>query len=182
MFYSDEKLAVLIDGKSLYSASRAIGFDIDFKRLRAEFARRGRLKNISYFVAVEDVQEGEHDALRPMTDWMAYNGYQVVTVRSKTYTFAGERRSKDNMLMELAVKAIEIGSWADHIVLFSGNNDLTPVVRFIQREGVRVSIASTLEANQVSDELRRQADNFIEIGDLRDVIQREPREDRALAS
>lgn len=182
MFYSDEKLAVLIDGKSLYAASRAIGFDIDYKRLRAEFARRGRLKNISYFVACEDVEEGEHDALRPMTDWMDYNGYHVVTVRSKTYTVSGERRSKDNMLMELAIKAVEIGRWVDHIVLFSGNNDLTPVVRFLQREGVRVSIASTLEINQVSDELRRQADNFIEVRDLRDTIQREIEEERALAS
>lgn len=182
MFYSDEKLTVLVDGKSLYSASRALGFDIDFKRLRAEFLRRGKLKSISYYVAVEDVQDGEHDAMRPMIDWMAYNGYQTVSVRSKTYTVGGERRSKDNVLMELAVKAIEAASWADHIVLFSGNNDLTPVVRYIQSKGVRVSIASTLEANQVADELRRQADNFIELRDLRDVIQREPREARALAS
>ena len=120
--------------------------------------------------------------MRPMIDWMAYNGYQTVSVRSKTYTVGGERRSKDNVLMELAVKAIEAANWADHIVLFSGNNDLTPVVRYIQSKGVRVSIASTLEANQVADELRRQADNFIEIRDLRDVTRREPREARALAS
>lgn len=179
MFYSDEKLVVLIDGKSLYSASRALGFDIDFKRLRAEFLRRGKLKSIAYYVAVEDVQEGEHDALRPLIDWMAYNGYQTVTVRSKSYMVGNERRSKDNMMMELAVKAIEASGWADHIVLFSGNNDLTPVVRHIQGKGVRVSVSSTLEANQVADELRRQADNFIDIRDLRDAIQREP---RALAS
>jgi uncharacterized LabA/DUF88 family protein len=84
------------------------------------------------------------------------------------------------MDIELAVNAMELASRIDHAVLFSGDGDFRPLVESLQRQGVRVSVVSTIRSQppMIADELRRQADNFIELDELRDVIGRPPREPR----
>jgi uncharacterized LabA/DUF88 family protein len=82
------------------------------------------------------------------------------------------------MDIELAVDALELASRVDHIVLFSGDGDFRPLIESLQRQGVRVSVVSTIRSQppMISDELRRQADNFIELDELKDVLGRPPRE------
>jgi uncharacterized LabA/DUF88 family protein len=179
MFYRDERLALFIDGSNLYAAARALGFDIDYKLLRSEFVRRGKLVRAFYYTALLDDQE--YSPIRPLVDWLDYNGFTMVTKPAKEFTDSmGRRKVKGNMDIELAVDAMEMADRIDHMVLFSGDGDFRPLVEGVQRKGVRVSVVSTIRSQppMIADELRRQADNFIELDELREVIGRPPRPPR----
>ena len=177
MFYRDERLALFIDGSNLYAAAKALGFDIDYKLLRAEFMRRGKLLRAFYYTAL--LENDEYSPIRPLVDWLHYNGFHMVTKPAREYTDTmGRRKVKGNMDIELTVDAMELAPHVDHVVLFSGDGDFKPLLEALQRKGVRVSVVSTIRSQppMISDELRRQADNFIELDELRDVIGRPPRE------
>lgn len=179
MFYRDERLALFIDGSNLYAAAKSLGFDIDYKKLRTEFSQRGKLVRALYYTAL--VEDQDYSPIRPLVDWLDYNGYTMVTKTAKEYTDnTGRRKVKGNMDLELAIDALELASSVDHIVLFSGDGDFRILVEAIQRRGVRVSVVSTIRTQppMIADELRRQADNFIDLEDLRDIIGREPRAPR----
>ena len=182
MFYKDEKLALYIDGANLYATSKSLGFDIDYKSLRGEFSRRGKLLRASYFTALLENDE-EFSPLRPLVDWLNYNGFTMITKEAKEYTDSmGRKKIKGNMDIELAVSALELAPHVDHIVIFSGDGSYAPLVESIQRSGVRVSVVSSIKTqpSMISDELRRQADNFIELNDLKDVIGRPPRPEQSI--
>ena len=179
MFYRDERLALFIDGSNLYAAAKSLGFDIDYKLLRAEFMRRGKLLRAFYYTAL--LESEEYSPIRPLVDWLHYNGFTMRTKPAKEYTDSqGRRKVKGNMDIELAVDAMELAPHIDHMVLFSGDGDFRPLIEAIQRKGVRVSVVSTIRSQppMIADELRRQADNFIELEELRDVIGRPPRDVR----
>ncbi len=179
MFYKDERLALFIDGSNLYAAAKALGFDIDYKLLRQEFMRRGKLIRAFYYTAL--LENDDYSPIRPLVDWLHYNGFSMVTKPAKEYTDSqGRRKVKGNMDIELTVDAMELAPRMDHAVLFSGDGDFRPLVESLQRQGVRVSVVSTIRSQppMIADELRRQADNFIELDDLREVIGRPPREPR----
>ena len=179
MFYRDERLALFIDGSNLYSAAKALGFDIDYRLLRSEFMQRGKLLRAFYYTAL--LENDEYSPLRPLVDLLNYNGFTMVTKTAKEFTDSqGRRKIKGNMDIELAVNAMEIAEHVDHIVLFSGDGDFRPLVEALQRKGCRVSVVSTIRSQHpmIADDLRRQADNFIELDELRDVIGRPPREPR----
>ena len=173
LFYPQERLALFIDGSNLYSAARALGFDIDYKKLLTVFASKARLMRAFYYTALTDEQE--YSPIRPLVDWLDYNGYTMVTKPAKEYTDAtGRRKIKGNMDIELAIDMLEMADRLEHIVLFSGDGDFRRLVEAVQRRGVRVSVVSTIRSNppMVADELRRQADNFIELQDLAGEIAR----------
>nr|WP_255435529.1 NYN domain-containing protein [Paracoccus sp. S1E-3] len=170
-------MALFIDGANLYAAAKSLGFDIDYKLLRQEFERRGKLLRAYYYTAL--LENEEYSPIRPLVDWLQYNGFALVTKPAKEYTDAmGRRKIKGNMDIELAVDAMELAPRMDHAVLFSGDGDFRPLVEALQRQGVRVSVVSTTRSQppMIADELRRQADNFIELDALRDIIGRPPRE------
>jgi len=182
MFYRDERLALFIDGSNLYAAAKALSFDIDYRLLRQEFMRRGKMLRAFYYTAL--LENDDYSPIRPLVDWLHYNGFTMVTKSAKEYVDSqGRRKVKGNMDIELTVDAMETADHVDHIVLFSGDGDFRPLVEAVQRKGVRVSVVSTIRSQppMISDELRRQADNFIELDELRDVIGRPPREPRAEA-
>jgi uncharacterized LabA/DUF88 family protein len=174
LFYPSEKLALFIDGANLYGAAKGLGFDIDYKRLLEVFARKGVLVRAFYYTAVAEDQE--FSPLRPLVDWLDYNGFCVVTKPLKEFTDTqGRRRVKGNMDIELAIDVMEMTPNVDHVVIFSGDGDLRRMVEAVQRRGRRVSIVSTIRTAppMAADELRRQADNFIELDELRPQIARE---------
>ncbi|MFQ5439343.1 MAG: NYN domain-containing protein [Paracoccaceae bacterium] len=176
MFYRDERLALFIDGSNLYAAAKALGFDIDYKLLRSEFMRRGKMLRASYYTAL--LENDDYSPIRPLVDWLNYNGYTMVTKPAKEFIDSmGRRKVKGNMDIELTVDALELAPHVDHIVLFSGDGDYRPMVASLQRQGVRVSVVSTIRSQppMIADDLRRQADNFIELDELKDVIGRPPR-------
>ncbi len=171
--YDDEKIALFIDGANLYAAARALGFDIDYKRLLKVFGVKGRLIRAIYYTAL--IEDQEYSPIRPLVDWLDYNGYTMVTKPTKEFTDSyGRRKIKGNMDIELAVDMLEMADNLDHIVLFSGDGDFRRLVEAIQRKGVRVTVVSTVKSSppMAADELRRQADHFIELMDLGEEIAR----------
>lgn len=173
LFYDEERLAMFIDGANLYAAARALGFDIDYKRLREGFAAEGMLIRSFYYTAL--MEDQEYSPIRPLVDWLDYNGYTMVTKPTKEFTDAsGRRKIKGNMDIELAIDVMEMAECVDHILLFSGDGDFRRLVEAVQRKGVRVTVISTVKSQppMVADELRRQADNFVELSDLASSIAR----------
>ena len=177
LFSPSNKIALFIDGANLYAAAKALGFDIDYKRLLKEFQSRGRLLRAFYYTAI--IEDQEYSALRPLTDWLNYNGYAVVTKPAKEFVDAsGRRKVKGNMDIELAVNAMELAEHIDQMVLFSGDGDFRPLVEAVQRRGVHVTVVSTLVSQppMIADELRRQADVFTDLSELQSAIGRDPAE------
>ena len=178
-FYPTDRLALFIDGANLYSAAKGLGFDIDYRKLLEEFRKRGVLVRAYYYTAL--VEDQEYSPIRPLVDWLDYNGFRLVTKPAREYTDAqGRKRWRGDMDVEIAVDMMEMAAHADHLVLFSGDGDFRSLVEAVQRRGVRVTVISTIASQppMIADELRRQADNFIELDALRDVIGRPPREPR----
>ncbi len=174
-FYPNERVALFIDGANLYATAKALGFDIDYKRLLSVFRTKGRLIRALYYTALAEDQE--YSSIRPLIDWLDYNGYTMITKPTKEYTdSSGRKKIKGNMDIELSVDAMELASSLDHIVLFSGDGDFRPLVAALQQKGLRVSVASTLHTQppMIADELRRQADQFIDVADLESEISRDP--------
>ncbi len=165
------KLALFIDGANLYAAAKALGFVIDYKRLLAEFRSRGTLVRAFYYAVV--IEDQEFFSVRPLLDWLDYNGFTVVTKRAKEFDDGeGRRRFKRSMGVELAVNAMELAEQVNEIVLFSGDGDFRPLVQAVQRQGVRVSVVSTMASQPpiIADELRRQANVFIDLTELQPKI------------
>ncbi len=174
-FYPNERVALFIDGANLYATAKSMGFDIDYKRLLELFGTKGQLIRAYYYTALAEDQE--YSSIRPLIDWLDYNGYTMVTKPTKEFTDAsGRRKIKGNMDIELAVDAMELAENLDHLVIFSGDGDFRSLVEAVQQKGRRVSVVSTLKTQppMVADELRRQADQFIDLADLEAEIGRSP--------
>ena len=175
-FHPQESIAIFIDGANVHSSARALGFDIDYRKLLELFGSQGRLVRAFYYTAL--LEDQEYSSIRPLVDWLDYNGYTMVTKPAKEFTDAmGTRKIKGNMDIEIAIDMMEMAKKVDHIVLFSGDGDFRRLIEAVQREGVRVSVVSTMRTSppMVADELRRQADAFIELQDLAPQIARTPR-------
>ena len=173
MFYKDERLALFIDGSNLYAAARALGFDIDYKRMLKVFEEKAILVRAFYYTAL--IEDQEFSPIRPLVDWLDYNGYTMVTKPAKEFIDpTGRRKIKGNMDIELAIDVMEMLDHLDHIVLFSGDGDFRRLVEAAQRKGKRVTVISTVKSKppMVADELRRQSDYFLELQDLKEIIGR----------
>lgn len=177
LFYPAERFALFVDGANLYATAKALGFDIDYKKLLALFRTKGHMVRALYYTALAEDQE--YSSIRPLVDWLDYNGYTMVTKPTKEFTDAsGRRKIKGNMDIELTVDAMELAEHLDHVVLFSGDGDFRSLVEALQQRGKRVSVVSTLctQPSMIADELRRQADVFIDLADLEEEVCRNPAE------
>jgi len=174
-FHSLERIGLFIDGVALYQTARALGFDIDYRRLLAVFASKGRLIRAMYYTVL--LEDQDYSPIRPLIDWLDYNGYNVVTRQARdTGESGGRRLPRPSMEVDMTVDMLELGDNLDHVVLFSGDGDFRRLLEALQRRGLRTSVVSTLRANavMVADELRRQADQFIDLADLAPQIARDP--------
>ena len=179
-FHDQDRVALFIDGANLYATARALGFDIDYKRLLDVFTRKCNLVRALYYTAL--IEDQEYSPIRPLVDWLDYNGYTMVTKPTKEFTdAAGRRKVKGNMDIELAVDVMEMVDRLDHVVLFSGDGDFRRLVEAVQRRGCRVTVVSTLRSQppMIADELRRQADTFIDLFELQSQIARQLPADRS---
>ena len=175
-FYPNDKIVLFIDGANLYSSAKGLGFDIDYKKLLEEFRKRGILTRAYYYTAL--VEDQEYSPIRPLVDWLDYNGYSLVTKTAREYTDSqGRKRWRGDMDVEIAVDMMEMAPHVDHIVLFSGDGDFRRLVEAVQQRGVRVTVVSTMKSQppMASDDLRRQADSFVDLADLADIIGRPAR-------
>lgn len=176
-FYPNDRLALFIDGANLHATAKNLGFDIDFKRLLDEFRKRGLLIRAYYYTTIVDDQD--YSSIRPLVDWLDYNGFTLVTKAAREFTDRdGRKRFRGDMDVEMAVDMMQIAPRADHMVLFSGDGDFGALIEAVQRQGVRVTVVSTLKTQpaMASDDLRRAADSFVDLADLADLIGRAPRD------
>ncbi len=172
-FIGQGRVVLFIDGSNLYAAARSLGFDIDYKRMLEVFSSSGRMVRAFYYTAL--IEDQDYSPIRPLVDWLDYNGYTMVTKPAKEFTDpAGRRKIKGNMDTELTVDLMEMADHIDHAVIFSGDGDFRRLVEAVQRKGVRVTVVSTMRSQppMIADELRRQTDEFIELADLRGQIAR----------
>ena len=179
LFEDKDRVVVLIDGANFYSTARALGLDIDYKALLAWLKREAHILRVIYYTTI--LERDEYAAVRPLIDFLDYNGYSVVTKPAREFTDAeGRRRIKGSMEVELAVDAMELAPHADHFVLATGDGNYKPLAAALQRQGKRVTVMSTTTTQppMVADDLRRQADQFLDLKSLAEVIGREPREPR----
>jgi uncharacterized LabA/DUF88 family protein len=168
------KIAIFIDGPNLYATAKALGIDIDFKRLLTAFEDRGTLVRALYYTAV--FEDSDYVSIRPLIDWLDYNGYTVVAKATKEFFDAGgHRKVKGNIDVELAVDALDLARHVDEIVLFSGDGSFCSLVAALQRRGVRVNVVSSIAVHppMIAAELRRQADWFFDLKNLLSTIGRE---------
>ena len=171
---SSNKVALFIDGANLHATAKALGFDIDYRRLLTDFQNWGTLVRAIYYTAV--IEDQEYSSIRPLIDWLDYNGYTVVTKSTKEFIDAsGRRKVKGNMHIELAVDAMELAEHIDQMVLFSGDGDFRSLIEAVQRRGVHVTVISTISSQppMIADELRRQADDFVDLASLQATIGRD---------
>jgi uncharacterized LabA/DUF88 family protein len=172
-----DRIALFIDGANLYATARALGFDVDYRRLLREFQSRGALLRAFYYTTI--IEDQEYTSIRPLIDWLDYNGYTVVTKPTKEFIDAsGRRKVKGSMNIELAVNAMELSGHIDQMFLFSGDGDFRPLLESVQRRGVHVTVISTITSQppMAADELRRQADVFVDLAELKAKIGRDPAE------
>lgn len=180
---AEPRIALFIDGANLYGTAKQLGFDMDYRRLLKEFQGRGNLIRAFYFTTL--IESEEYSSIRPLVDWLDYNGYRVITKAAKEFTDAtGRRRVKGNMDIELAIEMLELAPHLEQIYLFSGDGDFRPLVEAVQRKGVKVTVVSTISTNppMVSDDLRRQCDEFLDLAQLMQKVGRDPAERMARAS
>ena len=163
------RVAVFIDGQSLYSASRAIGMEVDYAKLLPALApaQQSHLVRAMYYTPVDEDADG-YASVVPLTDWLDYNGYCVVTKPG--------RMSSTRMTVDIAIDAIALAPRLDAMILISGDADLAPAVEAVQRHGVSVTVVSTIKVEgAIADRLRRAADAFVELETLRSAVARPPR-------
>jgi uncharacterized LabA/DUF88 family protein len=173
MFDPREKIALFIDGANLYATSKALGFDIDYRKMLGYFQKKGYLLRAYYYTAL--MEDQEYSSIRPLIDWLDYNGYKVVTKPAREFTDSqGRRRVKGNMDIELVIDALQLSDTVDHYILASGDGDFKSLVDALQKKGRKVSVLSTISSQppMISDELRRMADHFIDLASLRNDVGR----------
>ena len=167
--YEDDKTALFIDGANLYATTRGLGMQLDFSAMLEYFEERTRLVHSFYFSALSDSEE--YNPVKPLTDYLSYHGYNVVTKTAREFTDTrGQRRIKGNMDIEMTVRMLELAPRLDHMILFTGDGDFRCAVDAVQRMGVKVSVVSSMKTNPpiLSDELRRQCNDFIELESIAD--------------
>ena len=173
-----ERTVLFIDGSNFYASARTLGMDIDYARMRAYFAQNAHLIRACYYTALPEDQE--YSPLRPLIDLLDYNGYSVVSKLTREFTDpeTGKRRVKGNMDMEIALDMLRLAPKIEHAILFSGDGDFCRLLEDVQGMGVRVTVVSTTKTSppMAADSLRRMADEFIELENLREFITRPPRD------
>lgn len=172
-FYPTERVGLFIDGANLYATARSLNFDIDYRKLLDYFRSQAKLVRANYYTAM--MEDADYSPIRPLVDWLDYNGFSVVTKPTKEFTDStGRRKIKGNMDIEIAVDIMDLAGELEHVVLFSGDGDFRRLVEAVQRKGLRVTVVSTLKTKppMVADDLRRQTDVFVEIMSLSEQIGR----------
>ena len=174
MFYNTDRIAVFIDGANLYATAKALDFDIDYKKLLLLFKSEATLVRAYYYTVL--IEDQEYSPIRPLVDWLDYNGYTLITKPAKEFTdSSGRRRIRNSIDVELAVDVMEIAGKVDHVVLLTGDGGYRRLIEAVQRQGTRVTVISTVSVSPplIADEIRRQADNFVDLASLRADISRQ---------
>jgi len=170
---SNERIALFIDGTSLYASTKSLGFDIDYSRLLDHFGKSARLVRAFYYTTIYEGQD--YNPVRPLADWLDYNGYTLVAKYAREFTDSqGRKRTKHSVAIDIAVDMMEIAPHIDHAVLFSGDGDFKRLIDAVQRKGVQTTVISTAHSHSpmIADDLRRKVDHFIDLDTLKGHLEK----------
>lgn len=182
------RFALFIDGSNFYHTLRDLNLHVDYKRLLAYFSERGTLVQACYYTAL--LGEGQSpEWLIRLTDWLAYNHYTVCTREARSFrrrvqaedgNWIWVNEIRGSIHVELTVDMMTLAPYLDTALLFSGDGNYQYLIQAVQRTGCRVIVVSseTTAESTVADELRRQADGFIELATISDEISMPPRPPR----
>lgn len=169
---SSQRVAIMIDGPNLFNTSKNLGFDVDFKKLLGLFEQNCLLHRAVYFNMLSE--RDDTTPVKPLVDWLSYNGYKTVTKPFREFTDAsGTRRTKGSMHVEMAVEMMNMAQFVEHFVLFSGDGELAYAVNAVQEKGCRVTAVSTMKSDTgstIADELRRKVNRFVNLDDVKGII------------
>ena len=174
LFYPNERTSIFIDGRSLFHTARKLDFEVDLSKFSQYFASKFQLVRCSYYTPVSEERTPLHNIL----DWLSYNGF---TVSTRVFSPDNHPPSISSLMsVDIIEQTLGNGYAGDepyalqHVVIVSGDGDYCPVVKFLKSRSIRVSVMSSLETEplSISEELRRLADNFIELDDLRSELER----------
>lgn len=174
------KTALFIDGPNLYVTAKVLNLNIDYKLLRSHFsAMYDGLVRAYYYTALYANPQDEYSSIQPLVDWLSYNGYSVVSKPVKEFVdpVTQIRKVKGNMDIEIAVDALDLSPTLEHAIFFTGDGDFKYLLQSLQRRGVQCTVVSSIRTSpsMCADELRRAADTFMELDDLRLHIERQER-------
>jgi uncharacterized LabA/DUF88 family protein len=175
-----------MEGSNFYHTIRDLNLHVDYRRLLGYFSTQGTLVKATYYTTL--LQDQTPDWLMRLLTWLTYNGYSVVTkqakyVRRQVTSDSGENcwtnEVKGDLDIELAVDALTLAPYCDTIFLFSGDGNFVPLIKALQQHGCRVIVVSSEKTREssVADEMRRQADQFIDLATIADDIRRVDRDD-----
>ena len=167
-----KRIALVIDGHNHYATSKLIGLNTDYGKLAAWVSERGMLVRSLYYSMVEESESGTR-TVQPLLDWLDYNGFNVITKPMLIFETAdGRRKITGSMHVEMTVDMLDLAPRLDEIVLVTGHGEMRAAVEAVQRRGVRVTVVSTIKtpSPQVSDDLRRQADEFVDLMTLVAIV------------
>ena len=161
-----ERCALFIDGSNFHATTKLLNIDVDYLKLLHFFRSRSTLIRAYYYTALPD--PSEQSPLRKLIDFLDYNGYMIVSKLTREFTnhHTGEKRTKGNMDMELALDMLKLAPHLDHAVLFSGDGDFCRLLEDVQGKGVRVTVVSSIKTHMLSDALRRKADEFLDLDEI----------------
>lgn len=171
-----QRIVLMIDGPNFYASIKSLEIDVNYKAVLNKFRLQGHVVDAIYYTAVDESKD--HIAIKPTLDWLEFNGFTLRQKPTKSFFLNGEMKIKGNMDVEIAVDALRLASHVDHLVLFSGDGDFRYLVQAVKEMGVMVTVVSTLgdRENHVqrmcADELRRVANVFIDLKEIRDEISR----------
>ncbi len=163
-----ERIALFIDGANVYAAAKRLGWNFDHRKILEHFATQGRLYNAFYYTAVPYPID---DKQKRFTDALTYMGYTVRTRPLREATDeSGQTYRRANLDIELVTDLLTTEGQYDVAVLLTGDGDFERPVEVLRARGKRVVVTSILE--MTSYELRNAADTYVDLGSLRDQVER----------
>lgn len=164
--HARDRLQVFMDGQNLYGTLRTFDRKMDFKVVMDTLKAETRLVRAQYFTTIRPHQDNEKTY--SVLDFLAFNGY---TVHRKfirdNIEMGGHVRSKGSIIGEMTAAMIDAAdNGTDHIVLFSGDGELTAAIEACKRRDCRVTLVSSERTRVVSEDLRRACDNYVDLENL----------------
>lgn len=161
--HQKRRIAILIDGASLFYAALQLQIEIDYLKLLAHLKNDRPLLRAYFYTGIDSTNERQQGFLL----WMRRNGYRVVT---KDLITLPDGSRKANMDVEMAVDMLMLGNYCDTLVLLSGTGDLNYAVDTLSYRGVKIELFS-LRAN-TNEQLINLADQFVDLNDIKNLIRK----------
>ncbi len=174
------RLFVFIDASNIWAAQKSKKKLFDFSKLKNHIEKEYQVSDknlhIFYYVAYPDIGTRKYDISVKhnffvfLKKRLSFIVVKKPLKRIKAQDDKGNNfvMEKGNMDVEITIDAIHNIKEYDLAILFTGDSDFLPLIKYIQKTGKKVYIYSS--RNNVSTELRIGANKYIDILRVKDDI------------